>query len=42
MFAPDELPTALAPPLNGPRIYAAWREALAAARLETPLPDLSL
>lgn len=38
-FAPDELPDELAPPLGGPRIYAAWREALRAGRLETPLPD---
>jgi 8-oxo-dGTP diphosphatase len=38
-FAPDELPAALAPPLNGPRIYAAWREAFRGGQLETPLPD---
>jgi hypothetical protein len=30
----------LAPPGDGPRILAAWRDALAAGRLETPLPDL--
>jgi ADP-ribose pyrophosphatase YjhB (NUDIX family) len=39
-FASDELPAALAPPVNGPGIYAAWREALAAARLDTTFPDL--
>ena len=39
-FAPDELPDELAPPLNGPRIFAAWAEAFRAGRLETPLPDL--
>ncbi len=38
-FAADELPIDLAPPVNGPRIYAAWRKALAAGRLETALPD---
>lgn len=39
-FAPNDLPAELCPPLNGRRIYATWREALAAARLETPLLDL--
>lgn len=39
-FDPDELPGELAPPFNGPRIYAAWRAALRAGTLETPLPDL--
>lgn len=39
-FAPDELPEELAPPLNGSRIYAAWREAFRAGDLETPLPDV--
>lgn len=38
-FGPDELPEELAPPLNGPRIYAAWREAFRSENLETPLPD---
>jgi 8-oxo-dGTP pyrophosphatase MutT (NUDIX family) len=38
-FAPDELPTEFAPPGNGPNIYAAWRVALLAGRLETALPD---
>jgi ADP-ribose pyrophosphatase YjhB (NUDIX family) len=38
-FAPDELPERLAPPGNGPRIYRAWRDAVSAGRLETPLPD---
>jgi ADP-ribose pyrophosphatase YjhB (NUDIX family) len=38
-FAPDALPEPLSPPGNGPRIYTAWREALAAGRLETPLVD---
>jgi ADP-ribose pyrophosphatase YjhB (NUDIX family) len=38
-FAPDELPAELAPPGNGPAIYAAWREAFRAGRLETPLAD---
>jgi ADP-ribose pyrophosphatase YjhB (NUDIX family) len=39
-FGPDELPDALAPEVNGSRIYAAWRDAFLAGRLETPLPDL--
>ncbi len=39
-FEPDELPAELAPPVNGPRIYEAWRTAFHAGRLETPLPDL--
>jgi len=38
-FLPDELPAEPAPPGNGSRIYAAWREAFRAGRLETPLPD---
>jgi ADP-ribose pyrophosphatase YjhB (NUDIX family) len=38
-FRPDELPAQLAPPGNAPRIYAVWREAFHAGRLETPLPD---
>ncbi len=38
-FAPDELPADVSPPVNGPRIYAAWREAFRSGRLETPLPD---
>jgi 8-oxo-dGTP diphosphatase len=38
-FAPDELPAELSPPASGARIYAAWREAFDARRLETPLPD---
>lgn len=38
-FAPDELPTELAPPVNGRRIFAAWLEAFRGRRLETPLPD---
>ena len=38
-FSPDELPIELAPPVNGPRIYAAWLEAFRGGRLETPLPD---
>jgi ADP-ribose pyrophosphatase YjhB (NUDIX family) len=41
-FAPDALPTDLSPPASGPRIYSAWRHALAADNLETPLPDVSL
>ncbi|HET7566813.1 MAG TPA: NUDIX domain-containing protein [Gaiellaceae bacterium] len=40
-FAPDELPDELAPPGNGPRIFGAWREALRAGRLESPLPDVA-
>jgi ADP-ribose pyrophosphatase YjhB (NUDIX family) len=40
-FLPDELPPELAPPRNGPRIYAAWREAFRAGRLETPLVERS-
>jgi 8-oxo-dGTP diphosphatase len=39
-FPANALPDELAPPLNGPRILAAWQEALRAGRLETPLPDL--
>lgn len=39
-FGPDELPAELAPPGNGPRIYEAWRDALRAGRLETPLRNL--
>jgi hypothetical protein len=39
-FEPDALPEPLAPPGNGTRIYGAWREALTAGRLETPLVDL--
>lgn len=39
-FGPDQLPEELAPPGNGSHIYAAWREALRAGRLETPLPEL--
>jgi ADP-ribose pyrophosphatase YjhB (NUDIX family) len=39
-FRPDELPGELAPEVNGQRIYAAWREAFRAGRLETPIPDL--
>jgi ADP-ribose pyrophosphatase YjhB (NUDIX family) len=38
-FAPDDVPADVSPPQNGPRIYAAWREAFRAGRLETPLPD---
>lgn len=38
-FLPDELPRPLAPPSNGARIYAAWREAFRAGRLETLLAD---
>lgn len=38
-FRPDELPAELAPPGNGSRIYGAWREALRAGSLESPLPD---
>jgi ADP-ribose pyrophosphatase YjhB (NUDIX family) len=38
-FAPDELPANVSPPGNGPRIYAAWREAYEAGLLHTPLPD---
>lgn len=38
-FAPDELPAELAPPESAPRIYGAWREAIAAGRRATPLPD---
>ena len=41
-FAPDELPAEVSPPGNGPRIYAAWREAFRTGRLETPLPDVRL
>jgi ADP-ribose pyrophosphatase YjhB (NUDIX family) len=40
-FAPDALPDELAPPRNGPRIYAAWLSAFRDGRLETPLPDLA-
>ncbi|MGZ8695615.1 MAG: NUDIX hydrolase [Gaiellaceae bacterium] len=39
-FVQDDLPAGLSPPGNGPRIYEAWRQALAAGRLDTPLPDL--
>jgi ADP-ribose pyrophosphatase YjhB (NUDIX family) len=39
-FEPDALPEPLSPPGNGTRIYGAWREALTAGRLETPLVDL--
>jgi len=38
-FAPDEIPDELAPPTTFPRVVDAWRAALAAERLETPLPD---
>ncbi len=38
-FAPGELPSGLAPPLSGPRIFAAWEKAFRAGRLETPLSD---
>jgi len=38
-FAPDELPDALSPPSTAPLIYGAWREAIAAGRTQTPLPD---
>jgi len=38
-FAPDELPDALSPPEEAPHIYAAWRDAVAAGRTHTPLPD---
>lgn len=38
-FPPDGLPEPLAPAGNGERIYAAWRDALEAGRLDTPLPD---
>jgi ADP-ribose pyrophosphatase YjhB (NUDIX family) len=38
-FEPDRLPEQLSPPGNGARIYAAWRDALASGRLETPLVD---
>jgi ADP-ribose pyrophosphatase YjhB (NUDIX family) len=38
-FLPDELPEELAPPVNGPRIYAAWLDAFRGGRLETPLAD---
>jgi ADP-ribose pyrophosphatase YjhB (NUDIX family) len=39
-FAPDEVPSELAPPRNGPRIFAAWRKAFEAGELETPLADV--
>ena len=39
-FAADELPDALAPAVNGGRIFGAWRDAFRAGRLEAPLPDL--
>jgi len=38
-FGPDELPAEFAPPGNGPQIYAAWRDAIRAGTVETPLPD---
>lgn len=38
-FGPCELPAPLAPTGNGPRIYAAWRAALEADALVTPLRD---
>jgi 8-oxo-dGTP diphosphatase len=38
-FAPNALPRELAPPVNGQRIYGAWREAYEAGRLTSPLPD---
>jgi 8-oxo-dGTP diphosphatase len=40
-FATDELPRELAPPGNGPAIYAAWRAAFETGRRQTPLPDRS-
>ena len=39
-FEPDALPEPLSPPGNGTWIYGAWREALTAGRLDTPLVDL--
>jgi ADP-ribose pyrophosphatase YjhB (NUDIX family) len=39
-FGADELPSELAPPRNGPEIFAAWREAFLAGRLESSLPDV--
>jgi 8-oxo-dGTP diphosphatase len=38
-FTPDGLPAGVSPPGNGPRIYAAWRDAYKAGLLHTPLPD---
>jgi 8-oxo-dGTP diphosphatase len=38
-FAPSELPRELAPPVNGKRIFGAWREAYKSGRLTNPLPD---
>ena len=38
-FPPGRLPDPLSPPGNGPRIYAAWREAFEAGRVHTALPD---
>ena len=41
MFAPKPFDVAeLAPPTTFPGVMAAWREAVRADRLETPLPDL--
>jgi len=38
-FAPDRLPRELAPPVNGRRIYAAWRAAYEAGDTDSPLRD---
>lgn len=37
-FDPDDLPE-LSPPVNGRKIYAAWRDAVRRGEIETPLPD---
>ena len=39
-FAPDELPSDVAPPGTFERVLAAWRRAVADGRTETPLYDL--
>lgn len=39
-FEPDALPRPLAPSGNGERIFAAWRAALAAGELVSPLRDV--
>jgi len=38
-FAPDRLPRELAPPVNGSRIFAAWRAAYEAGDTESSLRD---
>jgi ADP-ribose pyrophosphatase YjhB (NUDIX family) len=38
-FEADALPSELAPPVNGSRIYGAWRAAHAAGQTATPLRD---